>query len=73
MKAKDTNLLCVPPPPHRDLTYCFTALGIHVSIGVLQITKGPPAQDFFSAFFCSPGHSLLISIMTLTLGLTVKL
>ena len=54
-------------------TYCFTAVGVGVGVlvgvGVTSITKAPPAQIFFGwHVFCSPGHWLLISAMTLTFG-----
>ena len=60
--------------------YCFTAVGVgvlvgvHIGVGVTPNTKGPPAQIFFGwHVFCSPGHYLLISAMTLTFGVKVKL
>ena len=41
---------------------------------MIILSKGPPAHIFFLvACFCSLGHCLLISIMTLTVGLKVKL
>ena len=62
----------VDPPVGWGSTYCFTAVG--VGVGVTSITKAPPAQIFFGwHVFCSPGHWLLISAMTLTFGVKVKL
>ena len=61
-----------PPPVGWGSTYCFTAVGI--GVGVTLITKGCPAQMFIEWHgFCSPYHCLLISAMTLTFGLKVKL
>ena len=66
----------VDPPVGWGSTYCFTAVGVGVGVlvGVTSITKAPPAQIFFGwHVFCSPGHWLLISAMTLTFGVKVKL
>ena len=61
------NSLC-QPPVGWGFTYCFTA------VGVTPITKGPCAQILFGwHVFCSPGHYLTISAITLTFGLKVKL
>ena len=35
------------PPVWWGSTYCFTAFGVGVLVGVTPITKGPPAQIFF--------------------------
>ena len=76
------NISCithyVDPPVGWGSTYCFTAVGVGVGVlvgvGVTSITKAPPAQIFFGwHVFCSPGHWLLISAMTLTFGVKVKL
>ena len=49
--------MSTPPPVGWGLTYCFTAVGVGVLVGVTPITKGPPAQIFFGRHvFCSPGH-----------------
>ena len=66
----------VDPPVGWGSTYCFTAVGVGVlvGVGVTSITKAPPAKIFFGwHVFCSPGHWLLISAMTLTFGVKVKL
>ena len=54
--------LCRPPVGWGS-TYCFTAVGIGVRVGVLvsvgvtPVTKAPPAQIFLGwHVFCSPGH-----------------
>ena len=66
------NFSLCRPPVGWGSTYCFTAVGVRV--GVTPITKAPPAQIFFGwHVFCSPGHWLLISAMTLTFGVKVKL
>ena len=65
----------VDPPVGWGSTYCFTDVGVRVRVGVsvTPITKAPPAQIFFGRHvFCSPGHELLISAMTLTFALKVK-
>ena len=71
----------VEPPVEWGSTYCFTAVSVGVGVGVLvgvgvgvtSITKAPPAQIFFGwHVFCSPGHWLLISAMTLTFWVKVK-
>ena len=62
-KAKVAGEDCYgdPPPPRR------------VGVDITPITKAPPAQIFFRRHvFCSPGHELLISAMTLTFALKVK-
>ena len=51
----------VDPPVGWGSTYCFTAVGVRVLVGVrvgiTPITKAPPAQIFFGwHVFCSPGH-----------------
>ena len=53
----------------------FTAVGVGIRITPITVTyKGPPAQIFLRRHvFCSPGHCLLISAMTLTFGHKVKL
>ena len=66
--------LCRPPVGWGS-TYCFTdvGVGVGVGVGVTPITEAPPAQIFFGRHvFCSPGHELLISAMTLTFALKVK-
>ena len=64
------NHLIMSTPVGWGSTYCFTAVGV----GVTPITKAPPAQIFFGLHvFCSPGRWLLISAMTLTFGVKVKL
>ena len=48
-----------PPPVGWGSTYCFTAVGVGVlvGVGVTPITKAPPAQIFLGwHVFCSPGH-----------------
>ena len=68
------KIFYVDPPVGWGSTYCFTAVGVGVLVGVTSITKAPPAQIFFGwHVFCSPGHWLLISAMTLTFGVKVKL
>ena len=65
----------VDPPVGWGSTYCFTdvRVRVRVCVGVTPITKAPPAQIFFGRHvFCSPGHELLISAMTLTFALKVK-
>ena len=49
--------------------YCFTDV---VDVRVKPIPKGPPAQVWWH-FLCSHGYCLVISTMTLTFGLKVKL
>ena len=73
------SLYYVDPPVGWGSTYCFTDVGVRVrvrvgvGVGVTPITKAPPAQIFFGRHvFCSPGHELLISAMTLTFALKVK-
>ena len=52
-------------------TYCFTDVGIRISI--TPITKGTPTQFFCGRHvFCSLEHWLLIFAMTLTFCLKVK-
>ena len=71
-----TVYIYVDPPVGWGSTYCFTAVGVGVlvGVGVTSITKAPPAQIFLGwHVFCSPGHWLLISAMTLTFGVKVKL
>ena len=47
----------VDPPVGWGSTYCFTAVGVLVGVGVTPITKAPPAQILFGwHVFCSPGH-----------------
>ena len=53
-------------PRRVGVDILFTAVGVGVSVGVTPITKGPPAQ------ICL-GGMLLVSAMTFTLGLKVKL
>ena len=36
----------VDPPVGWGSTYCFTAVGVRVRVGVTPITKAPPAQIF---------------------------
>ena len=70
------GIIMSTPPVGWGSTYCFTAVGVGVGVlvGVTSITKVPPAQIFFGwHVFCSPGHWLLISAMTLTFGVKVKL
>ena len=65
-------IMSSPPPVGWGSTYCFTAVGVRLS--VTPITKAPPAQIFLGwHVFCSTCHWLLISTMTLTLGVKVKL
>ena len=66
-------IMSTPPPPIGwGLTLCFTAVGVLVGVTPIY-TKGPPAQIFLGwHVFCSPGHWLLISTMTLTFGVKVK-
>ena len=60
----------VNTPVEWGSTYCFTAVGVRVRVSVTPNTKGPPAKIFFGwHVFCSLGHYLLFSDMTLTLGL----
>ena len=71
LKLMAPNLNYVDPPVGWGSTYCFTDVG--VGVGVTPITKAPPAQIFFRRHvFCSPGHELLISAMTMTFALKVK-
>ena len=62
--------------PHRvgvNILFLDVCGGVCVCVGITQITKGTPAQIFSGLHvFCSPGHCLLISAMTLTFGLKVK-
>ena len=65
-------IMSTPPPVGWGLTYCFNAVG--VGVGVTPITKAPLLKFFWGGmFFVSPDHWLLISDMTLTFGVKVKL
>ena len=69
MHYHSMGIIMSTPPVGWGSTYCFTDVGV----GVTPITKAPPAQIFFGRHvFCSPGHELLISAMTLTFALKVK-
>ena len=53
LSASQINYVDPPPPVGWGSTYCFTAVGVHVT--VTPITKGTPAQNFFwEAWFLFP-------------------
>ena len=48
------NVYYVDPPVGWGSTYCFTAVGVGVLVGVTSITKAPPAQICLVGMFFVP-------------------